>query len=90
MIKKNQAEEKQQVSKDPYAEPASEYNDLYKQYINLERNFRDAEKMQKNIVERHRKKNMKLNVFKIILTDIKKKTVGHGQEYFCHGVYFLL
>ena len=44
MIKKNQNEEKQQVPKDPYAEPATEYNDLYKQYVNLERDFRDAEK----------------------------------------------
>ena len=52
MIKKNQTEEKQQVPKDPYAEPASEYNDLYKQYVNLERDFRDAEKN----AEEYRKK----------------------------------
>ena len=44
MIKTNQNEEKQQTQKDPYAEPATEYNDLYKQYVNLERDFRDAEK----------------------------------------------
>ena len=56
MIKKNQAEEKQQVPKDPYAEPASEYNDLYKQYINLERDFRDAEK---NAEEYRRKASQK-------------------------------
>ena len=56
MIKKNQAEEKQQVSKDPYAEPASEYNDLYKQYVNLERDFRDAEK---NAEEYRRKASQK-------------------------------
>ena len=56
MIKKNQAENKQEIQKDPYTEPAAEYNDLYKQYVNLERDYRDVSK---NAEEYRRKASQK-------------------------------
>lgn len=57
MIKKNQAENKQEIQKDPYTEPAAEYNDLYKQYVNLERDYRDAKKSSEEYSKKYSQKS---------------------------------
>ena len=78
MIKKNLTGSKQEIQKDPYAEPAAEYNDLYKQYVNLERDYLDAKKLSEEYSEKYSRKSYEAECIQQKFDDYKQ---ANGRQW---------